>query len=341
MGKTAIHRRDFNPDEVRMTFGEHLEELRGRLIKGLVGVLLGVGLCLYFVNHVFMFIIRPLRVVLISQGQSPDLVVMNPPEVFVQYIKVAVICGLMVSGPWLIWQLWLFVAAGLFPHEQKFARMFAPASMVLFVVGVSFMFYVVLPVVLNFLTAFTRHIPNPSITPTWIERQIIGDSGIPPQTTQPAPLEGWPVRTVDPPAEKLEPGQAWIRQPENELRIVGLDGKIYTIQMRRLQERSAVFPQYRLMEYISFVLSLMLAFGIAFQLPIVVVFLVLLRIFDVADLARARKYVIFSIFVASALLTPPDIASQLLLALPMILLFELGLLVSRLIEWRRKEEEVT
>jgi sec-independent protein translocase protein TatC len=132
----------------------------------------------------------------------------------------------------------------------------------------------------------------------------------------------------------------WFFIPEYQLRVVNQDGTIYWAPLQRLDADSAVATQYRLNDYISFVLALTLAFGIAFQMPIVVVFLVLLRIFRVQDLARARRYVLFGIVVAAAFLTPPDVISQLMLAGPMMLLFEAGLLVARIIELRRKDESV-
>jgi sec-independent protein translocase protein TatC len=102
---------------------------------------------------------------------------------------------------------------------------------------------------------------------------------------------------------------------------------------------TTVRSEFALQFYISFVLGLALAFGIAFELPVAVVFLALTRIVPARGMAKARRYAIFGIFVATALLTPPDIISQILLAVPMIALFEGGLLAARIIERRRRPEE--
>jgi Tat protein translocase TatC len=347
MAKPGIHRRDFDPDQIRMTFGEHLEELRGRLIKSLIGILFCAGICFYFGRHLFAFIVHTVQVALISEGRPATLMAMEPTEPFIVYLKVCVICGLALAGPWVLWQLWLFVGAGLYPYEQKFVRYFAPASIVLFVTGVTFMFYFVMPVVLKFLIVFSSNIPRGDMQPTWMQEILLDLKQAPQLTTQPAPMQ-IPMRTENPPpatddpevGKRWTPGQMWFFIPEYQLRVVNQDGTIYWAPLQRLDADSAVATQYRLNDYISFVLALTLAFGIAFQMPIVVVFLVLLRIFRVQDLARARRYVLFGIVVAAAFLTPPDVISQLMLAGPMMLLFEAGLLVARIIELRRKDESV-
>jgi len=331
-----------------MTFGEHLEELRTRMIRSLIGIFIAVSICLYFGNQLLEFILHSVRVVLTAQGTPANLLVLAPPEGFIQYLKVSVVCGLALAGPWVLGQAWLFVAAGLYPHEQKFVRYFAPASMVLFVAGVGFMFYFVLPVVLQFLSSFAlNNIPMPDRTPTAVEKALLKLPDPPALTTQPAPWRDLPIRTEplpsvvkDPEAEpSWTPGDMWYDQGSNELRVVNANGEIFRVSLHRMVSRSAVTTQYRLSDYISFVLALSLAFGIAFQVPLVVVFVVLLGIFRVKDLARARRYVIFGIVITAAMLTPPDVVSQLLLAGPMILLFELGLLVGRVIERGRPAEE--
>ena len=121
----------------------------------------------------------------------------------------------------------------------------------------------------------------------------------------------------------------WFNQTLGQLRLAGVD-RTYQVRMRPVENSAAVSNQYSIDFYVSFILTLSLAFGVAFQLPIVVIFLSLSGIVSVADLARARKYVIFGIVIASALLTPPDVVSQILLAIPMAILYEGGLIVSRM-----------
>jgi Sec-independent protein secretion pathway component TatC len=134
-----------------------------------------------------------------------------------------------------------------------------------------------------------------------------------------------------------QPGDIWFNTDRQELRYATDDG-VRSVPSTLLAQRTPVSNQFRLREYVHFVLTLSLGFGVAFQLPLVVIFLVLLGILRREQIAKARRYVVLLIVVAAAVLTPPDLGSQLLLALPMMLLFEVGMLVARLVERRRDRE---
>ena len=168
---------------------------------------------------------------------------------FVSYVKIGLVTGLLLSSPWVFYQLWMFVAAGLYPHEKRYVYLAAPFSAVLFVAGALFFIVVVAPITLGFLVKFNE---------------------------------------------------------------------------RMLDVRS----QFTFQHYISFVSHLMLVFGVAFQTPIAIFFLNRTGLVSLEALRRSRKFVLLAIFVVAALATPPDVISQITLAIPLYLLFELGILLS-------------
>ena len=179
---------------------------------------------------------------------------------FISYIKIALIAGLLISSPWVFYQLWMFVAAGLYPHEKRYVNIAAPFSAVLFVGGALFFLFVVAPLTLRFLVSFNRRI---------------------------------------------------------------LD----------------VNSQFTFQHYISFVSHLMLVFGLAFQTPTAIFFLNRTGLVSVAALNKSRKYVVLVIFIVAAMATPPDVISQVTLAVPLYLLFELGILLSYIASRRRKSQD--
>ncbi len=317
-----------------MSFGDHLEELRRCLIRGLLGAALAIIVALYFAQDLLAFILRPLLVVLRNYGQRPEVMALSPPETFVVCLKIGFLGGLIVAMPWLLYQLWVFIAAGLYQREQKFVKLFVPLTTVLFAGGVAFLFWVALPIVLNFFIAYSNSVQLPELAPSWLQRYVLAVEKPPASTTQ-ATLENQslPLLSEDPP--KPEPGAVWINTRARELRVMTEKGLLGT-PLRPTAATTAVTSQFSLQFYVSFVLSLALAFGLAFELPLVVVFLSLTGIVRAAQMTKARRYVIFGITIAAAVLTPPDVLSMILLGIPMILLFEGGLLLARVLEGRPK-----
>ncbi len=174
-------------------------------------------------------------------------VTLNVQEAFMTYIKVSFVAGLILASPWVFFQIWQFVAAGLYPHEQRYIYVFLPVSLTLFIGGAAFCFYVVFSFILNFLLSFNSMLH--------------------------------------------------------------------------------VLPQIRLSEWISFAIILPLMFGISFQLPLVMLFLERISIFEASDYREKRRMSILVIAVASMLLTPADPASMLLMMFPMLFLYEMGILL--------------
>ena len=316
-----------DPEEKRMSFGDHLEELRVRIILSIVGVVAATIVCLIFNKHVISFVLRPAFVVMRKYNQEPALQSLSPPDTFLVWIKVALLSGVILSLPWVLYQGWRFVASGLYEHERRYVVRFGAASPVLFISGVAFMFFIVLPVVLNFFASLNQSFPLPGEELTWLEKKLVGSGEIPQEHAQ-AEFPSVPLLNDDP--QDPQPGTLWFNQATGQLKLAGLD-EVYQTRMRAVKQASAVTNQYSIDFYISFILSLSLAFGIAFQLPIVVIFLSASGIVPVATLARARGYVILGITVASALLTPPDVVSQIMLAVPMAILYEAGLIISKML----------
>jgi sec-independent protein translocase protein TatC len=155
------------PDELersRMTFGEHLTELRARLIKALLATVATVVLGTIFADDLVRFLVAPFQNVMRSINGSPALVSTGPTTPLIVYFKVSIIAGLIVAGPVWIYQIWAFIAAGLYSRERRWVLRFAPMSLVLFIGGVTFGYAVLLPIALRWLLTF----PSPDLIQNWI-----------------------------------------------------------------------------------------------------------------------------------------------------------------------------
>ncbi|MHC4444740.1 MAG: twin-arginine translocase subunit TatC [Planctomycetota bacterium] len=337
-----------NPDEVRMTLGEHLDELRSRMIRAIVGLLLGAVICFFFIEHVFAFLCYSLFVVLERNGYDPKLISLNPAEIFITYLKVSIIVGFIISAPYSLVQLWGFIAAGLYPRERKWVRRFVPVSITLFFTGAGFLLLIVIPLLLNFLLFYSTELPDISkFMPSWtlpissVEPIDVPDSNIYWPTTQTTDVfksdlpttQPIPVFESDP--EDIPDGIAWLNRSKWEIRYRFNDQTYIATRLKNADERNQLEPNMRISEYVMFVLHLAAAFGIGFQVPVIVAFLASVGIASSSEMARLRRYVWFGMAIAAAIFTPPDIASMLFLLLPMAFLFEVGLLAARYIERER------
>lgn len=233
------------------TLIEHLLELRDRLLRIVVAVLLLFLGLLPFANDIYHAAAKPLLDVL-PPGTS--MIATQVASTFVAPMKLTGWLALFIAIPYVLFQVWGFVAPGLYKHEKRFALPVLASSVLLFYAGMAFAYFVVFPLVFAFFTATA---------------------------------------------------------PEGVTVMTDIDA------------------------YLSFVLTLFLAFGIAFETPVVVTLLVAMNMTSTQTLIAARPYIIVAAFVIGMLLTPPDILSQFLMAIPMWLLFEIGLLMGKLIEKRR------
>jgi len=239
-----------DPLDTTMSLGDHLEELRARILLALAGLLVGVIVCLipFFFRHIKSFIYQPL-------GKLPDpnqveIIAIAPADPFIVYMKMALIAGLIITSPWVFYQLWMFVSAGLYPHERRYVHIAVPFSAALFVTGALFFLFIVAPISLRFFLGFAT--------------------------------------------------------------FIGVEAK-WTLQ-----------------KYVSFVTMLMLVFGLAFQTPIAIFILNKTGLVSIQALRKSRKYVLLAMFIIAAVATPPDVISQVTLAIPLYFLFELGILLSYL-----------
>jgi sec-independent protein translocase protein TatC len=233
---------------VEETFISHLVELRDRLVKALIGVAI-VCIALFIwpgPKEIYDFLAEPM---IASLPPGAKMIATGVVAPFLVPMKVTLMIALIVALPWVFYQLWAFVAPGLYAHEKRLVLPLVISSSLLFIGGVAFCYFLVFGRVFHFIANFA---PN-SI---------------------------------------------------------------------------AVMPDIE--NYLDFVMSMCLAFGATFEVPVVVVILVRMGIVSIEKLKSIRPYIIVGAFVIAAVVTPPDVVSQLSLAIPMCLLFELGLLVSPL-----------
>ena len=235
-----------------MSLGDHLEELRTRLLLALAGLVVGFIICLVFGRYIIVFIKAPYTQVM---GQQAQLTTLAPAEVVISYIKICLISGLIISSWWVFYQIWMFVAAGLYSHEKHYVRLAVPFSAALFVTGALFFLFVVAPVCLRFFIKF---------------------------------------------------------------------GDVLSLQRT-----------WTLQYYVSFITHLMLVFGLAFQTPTAIFFLNRTGLVSLKALGKSRKYVLLAIVVVAAMVTPPDVVSQIALAIPLYVLFELGIVLSYIASRRK------
>lgn len=237
-----------------MTFLQHLIELRDKLLRSVIAILVIFAALFPFANEVYSFIAAPIIQVLPSDSNIIAIGVISP---FLTPLKMALIFAVYIAMPYLLYQVWSFVAPALYQHERQMILPLVISSTVLFYAGLLFSFYIVFPVIFGFLSS-------------------VGPS------------------------------------------IVNFAPDI----------------QY----YLDFVLKVSFAFGVAFEVPIATILLIMFGATTVEKLKNNRPYVVIGAFVLGMLLTPPDIISQTLIAIPMWLLFEAGLFFAPLFKNRRQEE---
>ena len=137
-----------------MSLGDHLEELRSRLILAILGLLAGLVVCLFFGSYLMRFMAAPYEFAMEKVGREPVLLAIRPPETFLVYIKVCLLFGLIISSPWVLYQLWTFISSGLYKHERKYIHIIVPVSAGLFITGAIFFIKVIAPVALLFFINF-------------------------------------------------------------------------------------------------------------------------------------------------------------------------------------------
>jgi sec-independent protein translocase protein TatC len=242
-------------DDEKQPFLGHLEELRQRLIASAIAVGVGFGLCYIFSERLFQILIIPLKE---NMPEGDRLIYTNLPEMFFTYLKTALIAGILLVAPFIFYQLWMFIAPGLYKKEKKYVIPFVVFSSILFVGGALFGYFVVFPFGFKFFLGFAN-------------------------------------------------------------------------------ENVQALPSVK--QYFSFAIKLLFAFGIVFELPVVVFFLSKMGLVTPDFLKKKRKYAILLTFVMAAILTPPDVVTQCMMAGPLIILYEIGIIISRFAGKKKETEE--
>ncbi|WP_417318396.1 twin-arginine translocase subunit TatC [Emcibacter sp.] len=250
---------------------DHLIELRQRLIWCVVYLLVGFGICYVFVEQIYTFLAQPFVDVANSNGQNPDMIAIGIHEQFFVYLKVAFFASFCLTFPLISMQVWKFVAPGLYRNEKKAFLPFLIGTPVLFAMGASLSYFVVIPLAWDFFMSF----------------QISANSA----------------------AEAASAASAAAEHPLAKLSVT-------------------VMPSVK--EYWSLVMMMILAFGFSFELPILLLLLARVGIVTAKGLAEKRKYMIVAAFAFAAIMTPPDFVSQILLGVPILLLYELSIIAIRL-----------
>jgi sec-independent protein translocase protein TatC len=332
--------------QARMSFGEHLEELRRRIIRALVGSIAGVVVCLYYYKEIVAFVSRPYRLVAERHNLPNVLSTLKPQESFLTSITLAFQAGLVLSSPWIIYQIWQFVAAGLYKRERKIVYRYTVPSTLLFLIGVSFFYFIVLPMTLNFFMNFSEDPIGGRPTPTWLEHHLLSLGEDKPKTTQPATRNATqsatqpapqamplPILQEDPPAPAQ--GAVIYMDPDGRIKVRDAD-KIVIVNATR--EGALFATQWRYDDYLSFVMFTALVFGLAFELPLVIVVVAQIGIVEVKTFRKVRKYAYFAIVAIAAIAAPSgDLMTLACLSVPLVFLYELGIIVAAMIVRRQRE----
>jgi len=245
------------------SFVSHLTELRQRLINSLIFLSFLFVICYFFSENIYGFLVDPYAQAVKNDDVNRRLIFTALQETFLTYLKVSFFAAFFVTSPYILIQIWKFIAPGLYEHEKSTIMPYLIATPILFLLGGMLVYYLIMPLAIKFFLSFES-------------------SGL--STTLPIQLEA------------------------------------------------------KVNEYLSLVMKLIFAFGLSFQLPVVLSLLARIGVVDSKFLKDRRKYVIVIIFAAAAVLTPPDPVTQIGLAIPLLILYELSILSVKVIEKKSKKE---
>jgi sec-independent protein translocase protein TatC len=303
---------EYDPNEFQMSIGDHLEELRRRILLGLAGVFVTSMICLAIGQRLVSIFCRPLYEALQKCNVNPMLYTEQLADGFMVYIKISLIVAAVIASPWFLYQLWQFVSAGLYPKERKAVTKYIPLSIFLLICGMCFVYFMVLPWSLLFFIRFTIQIPLPPMTGS---HTVQSDS--PPTFVQALP--GDPANPKD--------YQIWFDTSQLRLKVYS-EGHIRVIPFGT---DNLVSAHFTLPDYVDLVLQLLLTFALAFQLPLVVMVLARVGIVDIPMLRSLRRYVYFALAILSAAMAPGDVVTvTIALMLPLVLLYEFGIFLARM-----------
>ena len=253
-----------NKENNELGFMSHLTELRKRLINSFIFLLIFFVICYYFSEYIYGFLVDPYAQAVKGEGLERRLIFTALQETFLTYIKVSFFAAFFITCPYILIQVWKFIAPGLYEHEKSAIMPYLVLTPILFILGGMLVYYLVMPLAIKFFLSFES-------------------SGI---------NTGLPIQ---------------------------LEAKVN--------------------EYLSLVMKLIFAFGLSFQLPVILSLLARIGVVDSKFLKERRKYVIVMIFAAAAILTPPDPITQIGLAVPLLILYELSIFSVKIIENKNKEKD--
>lgn len=299
-----------------MSFGDHLEELRLRILLALALPIPLSVVTFYFSNTFIEWLVLPLKRAMDAQGLATILQQLSPPEFLITKIKLSVISALILTAPWLLWQGWQFISPGLYKQERRFVYLLLPGSAMLTAAGVVLMYYIMLPLMLYVLVGFGVGLQI-AHTDEAIDLRV--------QTVL-EQFETVELRHAAP--EHPEAGQLWLLWPQMKLYASVLDenGIMEVLEIPRPAE-SFITQEYHISKYIGFVLMLFLGIVIAFQMPLVVLLLGWMGLASTSWLKQNRKYALLVCGIVSAVITPADVISMLVMLAPLYGLYELGILL--------------
>jgi sec-independent protein translocase protein TatC len=321
---------DTEETQVRMGFGEHLDDLRKRLMYSIAGSIGFVVVCLYYSRNIVFYLVRPYLLALKAHGYPAIFSFDKPQAVVINYLSIGVKAGLVLASPWIIYQLWLFVAAGLYQKERRIIYRYITPSALLFLVGVAFFYFLVLPLTLNFFIGFTDHTAIKAPQATWLEQKLGLDTSSKGVTaTQPSThptLLQIPVVTTDPPKPPDGFGYLFFNLTDGVMKFrVGDQTSVLMVS----QDGSLFSNVPQFDEYISFLTFMSLLFGGAFEMPMVILILAQVGLVTVATFRKIRKYAYFGIAIAACVAAPSgDPLTMLCLMVPLIVLYEAGVIAA-------------
>jgi sec-independent protein translocase protein TatC len=269
--------KDDHIDDTTAPLIEHLAELRNRLIYSLLAFVVAMVLCFSIARPIFNFLAAPIYDALVANGQTPEMIFTGLQQGFMTWVRISMFGGFIIAFPIIAYQLWRFVAPGLYRSEKNAFLPFLVASPVLFLIGGAFAFYVVLPIAFNFFLSF----------------QQFGTEAM-----------------VGAAAE-----------------VVATDDEQVRIQYLGT-----------INEYLALTMKFIIAFGVCFQLPVLLTLMGKAGLVSSTGLAGFRRYAIVVILLVAAFATPPDVMSQLILFAAVYPLYEVSIILVRMVEKKREEE---
>lgn len=303
-----------NTPRSTMSFGDHLEELRRRVFLSVIVPVPLMLVLFIFAGRVREVLCAPLLYAMRENNLPAKLTVLSPIETMMADLKIALIGALVIAAPWVLYQLWKFVAPGLHSYEARFVRLLLPGSALLAAAGILLLYFVLLPLMLSVLVGF-------SVAPTMLLDSAT-DSG--------PEMNGAIVQVLPTDPATAKAGEFWINSAERELRVaIPAEGDPARVEVARipLEHPGTLVASFRLSEYLDFVLLFAMCLALAFQLPIVLLLLSWIGVVNPAILRKGRRYAIFGVVILAAAVAPGDLLSLVIVAVPLYLLYEFSIIL--------------